>query len=176
MTVVPTSSKMGRNGSRAHRWRDVRRPTVVLSPDDPPTQKGPIMTAQHDPYRQPRDDRPEPDELDQECWDSPNPEDQFSYRSASHQMAPRQRVSALSREGQRVSMARLFLACLACLPTGLYAVYLAGQVEPRRLAGDWPGADSAFARARTWSTASIVIGLVLMMLSLLSMCASAATY
>lgn len=64
----------------------------------------------------------------------------------------------------------LFWACFWCLPLGVYAVHLAGQVDERAARGDTSGAADATANALRWANIAIRLGIGLAVFSLLVTC------
>jgi hypothetical protein len=53
------------------------------------------------------------------------------------------------------------VSLLFCWPASIVAIIYASQVKSRWLRGDQQGAMTASRRARTWATASVVVGILL---------------
>jgi hypothetical protein len=60
---------------------------------------------------------------------------------------------------------------LCCLPTGIVAIVYAAQVNGKLQAGDLPGAQAASQNAKIWCWVSLGLGVVVTVLSILSMLA-----
>ena len=63
-----------------------------------------------------------------------------------------------------------------CLPAGIVSIVFAAQVNSKLNAGDLVGARQASGRARTWMIVSIVAGLAVWSVYLISLAASSGNY